>query len=55
MDLISQKIDEAEPYQILKVKLGTNQDKEIIQVIRGETDKCIRVDANPAFSGLAGL
>jgi L-Ala-D/L-Glu epimerase len=43
---IQAKVKEAEPYPILKVKLGTDQDREILQAIRGATDKEIRVDAN---------
>jgi len=49
MDLIAQKVEEAEPYKILKVKLGTDHDKEIINAIRTETDKVIRVDANEGW------
>ena len=41
---IEEKIIEAEPYNILKVKLGTpNEDKKIIKEIRKFTDKLIRV------------
>src|SRR3954469_1176945 len=43
---IKPKVKEAEPYPILKVKLGTDQDREILQAIRAATDKEIRVDAN---------
>ena len=40
LDEIGQKVDEAEPYSILKVKLGTpDKDKEIIKEIRNITDK----------------
>jgi len=49
MDLIAQKVEEAEPYKILKVKLGTDNDKDIINAIRAETDKVIRVDANEGW------
>ncbi len=49
VDLIPQKVEEAEPYKILKVKLGTDHDKEIIHAIRAETDKVIRVDANEGW------
>jgi L-Ala-D/L-Glu epimerase len=43
---IKAKVKEAEQYPILKVKLGTDQDLEILQAIRQATDKEIRVDAN---------
>lgn len=50
LETIPQKISEAEPYPILKVKLGTSQDKEIIQAIRRVTDKTVRVDANEGWN-----
>jgi L-alanine-DL-glutamate epimerase-like enolase superfamily enzyme len=40
------KVKEAEQYPILKIKLGSDRDLEILQVIRDATDKEIRVDAN---------
>jgi len=47
---IEKKIMEAEPYSILKVKLGMqDKDKDIINEIRRHTDKLIRVDANEGW------
>jgi len=47
---IERKIIEADPYNILKVKLGTpKDDKTIIKEIRKFTDKIIRVDANEGW------
>jgi L-Ala-D/L-Glu epimerase / N-acetyl-D-glutamate racemase len=43
---IKAKVLEAEQYPILKVKLGTDRDVEILRAIREATDKEIRVDAN---------
>jgi L-Ala-D/L-Glu epimerase len=43
---IRAKVLEAEQFPILKVKLGTEQDIEILRAIRSATDKEIRVDAN---------
>lgn len=43
---IKAKVLEAEQYPILKVKLGTDQDVEILRAIREASDKEIRVDAN---------
>jgi L-alanine-DL-glutamate epimerase-like enolase superfamily enzyme len=43
---IRAKVREAEQYPILKVKLGTDRDLEILRTIRDATDKEIRVDAN---------
>jgi L-alanine-DL-glutamate epimerase-like enolase superfamily enzyme len=45
-DRIKAKVLEAEPFPILKVKLGTDQDLAILRAIRDATDKEIRVDAN---------
>ena len=51
LDLIPKKIEEAKLYNILKIKLGINEqhDKNIIKLIRKETDKIIRVDANEGW------
>jgi L-Ala-D/L-Glu epimerase len=43
---IGAKVQEAAQYPILKVKLGTDRDLEILRAIRQVTDKEIRVDAN---------
>ena len=48
-DELESKIAEAIDYKILKVKLGTEQDKEIISTIRNFTGKPIRVDANEGW------
>jgi L-alanine-DL-glutamate epimerase-like enolase superfamily enzyme len=55
--LIPEKIVEAEPYSILKVKLGMSEteDKRSIELIRAETDKLIRVDANEGWDLETGL
>ena len=57
IDLIPQKIQDADPYNILKVKLGTGlkNDKQIIDLIRRETDKVIRVDANEGWDLDTGI
>ncbi|MGH7526429.1 MAG: dipeptide epimerase [Gemmatimonadales bacterium] len=43
---IRAKVLEAEQYPILKIKLGTDHDVDILRTIRDATDKEIRVDAN---------
>ena len=40
------KVREAEQYPILKIKLGTDHDVDILRTIRDATDREIRVDAN---------
>lgn len=46
VDVIKKKLKDAEPFSRIKVKLGTDNDKEIINVIRKNTSKEIVVDAN---------
>jgi L-alanine-DL-glutamate epimerase-like enolase superfamily enzyme len=45
-DRLKAKVLEAEQFPILKVKLGSERDVEILTTIREATDKEIRVDAN---------
>ncbi len=47
---MQRKAVEAAEYAILKVKLGTPDDREIIAALREVTDKPIRVDANTAWT-----
>ncbi len=49
VDVIKQKVREAESYPILKIKVGTDRDEEIINAVRSVTDKTIRVDANEGW------
>ncbi len=48
--VMAEKVLQADAYSILKVKLGTPNDIEIIQEIRKVTDKPIYIDANTAWS-----
>lgn len=48
-DVIRRKVETASEYKILKVKLGTDNDQEIINTIREISDKPIRVDANEGW------
>jgi len=50
LDVIRKKVVEAQPYKILKVKLGADNDYDIIKTIRNITDKPIRVDANEGWT-----
>jgi len=49
LDVIEQKVREAQPYPILKIKVGIPNDEEIVRTIRKITDKVIRVDANEGW------
>ncbi len=48
--VMAEKVRQAEEYPILKVKLGTSRDIEILQTLRRVTDKPIYVDANTAWT-----
>lgn len=48
-DVVRQKVREASPYKILKVKLGRGSDKEMISTIREETDVPLCVDVNQGW------
>lgn len=48
-EMIKQKVAEAEPYKVLKVKLGRDNDKEMIEVIRSQTDKPLCADVNQGW------
>lgn len=54
-DVVRKKVLEAEPYKILKVKLGRETDRQMINTIREVTDKPICVDVNQGWKdrGLA--
>lgn len=47
---LNQKINNASEYKYLKVKLGSDNDREIISTIRGITDKPLLVDVNQGWS-----
>ncbi len=49
-DKMRAKVREAEDYPILKVKLGTDRDEEILRTIRETTRKPLRVDANAGWN-----
>jgi L-alanine-DL-glutamate epimerase-like enolase superfamily enzyme len=47
--VVRQKTKEADIYKVLKVKLGKENDKEMIETIREVTDKPIRADVNQGW------
>lgn len=49
-DVVRQKTKEAEEYKVLKVKLGRDTDREMIETIRSVTDKPIVVDVNQGWT-----
>ncbi len=49
IQVIEEKVREAERYPILKIKLGGDNDEETIRAIRNVTKKTLRVDANEGW------
>jgi L-alanine-DL-glutamate epimerase-like enolase superfamily enzyme len=54
-DMIKKKVEEAEPYPLLKIKLGSDHDREIMKAIRSVTKKTVRVDANEGWQAGEGV
>lgn len=48
-DVVRQKVKEADEFKILKVKLGKENDREMIETIRSVTDKPLTADANQGW------
>jgi L-alanine-DL-glutamate epimerase-like enolase superfamily enzyme len=48
-EVVKEKVLEASPYKILKVKLGRSTDKEMISTIRAVTNKPLCVDINQGW------
>lgn len=51
-EIMRKKVQEAAEYKIIKVKLGRDNDKEIIQTIRSVTNVPLYVDANQGWTDL---
>jgi L-alanine-DL-glutamate epimerase-like enolase superfamily enzyme len=48
-EVVRRKVQEAAAYPVLKVKVGLDNDEEIIRAVRSVTDKPLRCDANEGF------
>ena len=51
-DVIRRKVREAAPYPVLKIKVGLSNDEEVIEAVRAETKKPLRVDANGGWKSV---
>ena len=49
-DVVVQKVREAAVYPILKVKMGSDDDREVLKAVRDTTKSRIRVDANEGWN-----
>ncbi len=54
-EALARKVREAEPYPVLKVKLGAGAVRETFGAVRAATSKVVRVDANEAWSAREAL
>jgi L-alanine-DL-glutamate epimerase-like enolase superfamily enzyme len=48
-EIVRKKVEEAAMFKVLKVKVGRENDKEMITTIREATDRPLRVDANQGW------
>ena len=49
-EVVARKVREAGDYEILKVKLGAEEDRAVLEAVRDETDRPVRVDANEGWT-----
>ena len=49
-DELDAKIDEASPYKVIKIKMGLDHDKELVEAIRRKSDAPICVDVNQGWT-----
>lgn len=49
-EVVRKKVDEAAPYKVLKVKMGLENDKELVETIREKTSVPICVDVNQGWN-----
>jgi len=54
-DVVVRKVREAADYPILKVKMGSDDDREVLTAVRDTTDRPIRVDANEGWTPAEAL
>jgi L-alanine-DL-glutamate epimerase-like enolase superfamily enzyme len=49
-EVVEAKVREAGDYEVLKIKLGSDDDRQILEAVRGVTDRPLRVDANEGWT-----
>ncbi|HET7746620.1 MAG TPA: dipeptide epimerase [Vicinamibacteria bacterium] len=54
-EVVVRKVKEASSYPILKVKMGSDDDREVLTAVRDTTDRTIRVDANEGWTPAEAL
>ncbi len=49
-EIVEQKVREASGFEVLKVKMGSDDDRQVLETVRGMVDCPIRVDANEGWA-----
>jgi len=49
-EIVEAKVEEAADYAVLKVKMGSDDDRQVLETVRRVTDRPLRVDANEGWS-----
>lgn len=49
-EAIVAKVEEASDFEILKIKMGSDDDRQILEAVRDVTDRPLRVDANEGWT-----
>lgn len=49
-EVVEAKVREAAGFEVLKVKLGTDEDRAVLEAVRDTTDQRLRVDANEGWT-----
>ena len=49
-EIVAQKVAEAGQFEILKVKMGSDDDRQVLETVRDLTDRPLRVDANEGWT-----
>ena len=54
-EIVAEKVKAASVYDVLKVKMGSDDDREVLEAVRANTKQRIRVDANEGWTPDAAL
>lgn len=54
-EVVARKVREAGDYEVLKIKLGSDDDREMLAAVRDTTDRPLRVDANEGWTFATAL
>jgi L-alanine-DL-glutamate epimerase-like enolase superfamily enzyme len=49
-EIVEQKVRETKGFSVLKVKMGSDDDRRVLETVRGLTDRTLRVDANEGWT-----